>query len=672
MFYLDKNGLAYLWGKIKTALDKKLDKSGGTISSPLMSPLKVERTGTGGNFGSIEFLKNSTSYGHIGIATVDGDVYHVLSDTAQQFAMLDSNNYKSIISTSDSSSAAALSSSDTNYPTVRDIYYGLPNINGSHAYTSGTSIYAPTSTGNTGYELISNGSGAPIWKAPSYAVCSTSASTAAKTASIANFKLVTGATVKIKFTYAHTSSSAATLNVNSTGAKTIYTHSGTSNVSVTSSHSWRAGEIVEFVYDGSYWVAVSSDNGFVEVSSVGMQNALNGKLDGSWSDANGGYANIGELSLDVSDTYNTVFGNLGSDNEFVGLYEVAEQVSANRDTKAPKSHASTATTYGIGTSSNYGHVKLSDSTSTTSGASAGVAATPTAVKAAYDKANIKKCSTTGYGGYDIIPSNSSGSGIFLGGELGFEYEEDYYNYPTNILGAGLGCVNYGIDTTNVIYAGQYLLFGNSNSIHCGKYNLDRDAYIDVGKGTSSERSNAFRVDTQGRGYFAVSVSGTGADYAEQWEWSDGNPNNEDRVGYFVSFNGAKIRFANKNDDLRKVGIVSARPAVVGDDYDDEWQGKFLTDEYGRYLTKTIEEDGQTREVFVLNPEYDPTQEYIPREKRKEFSKIGTHGKLVVRDDGTCQVDGYCRPTDGGIATASDNGFYVMERINDTLIRVYLR
>ena len=55
-----------------------------------------------------------------------------------------------------------------------------------------------------------------------------------------------------------------------------------------------------------------------------------------------------------------------------------------------------------------------------------------------------------------------------------------------------------------------------------------------------------------------------------------------------------------------------------------------------------------------------------------IGEVGTHGKLVLKDDGTCQVDGYCRPTDGGIATASNNGFYVMERINDTHIRVYLR
>ena len=57
--------------------------------------------------------------------------------------------------------------------------------------------------------------------------------------------------------------------------------------------------------------------------------------------------------------------------------------------KAPTNHAVSTTTYGAGTGSNYGHVKLSDSTSSTSGASSGIAATPAAVKAAYDLANGK-------------------------------------------------------------------------------------------------------------------------------------------------------------------------------------------------------------------------------------------------------------------------------------------
>lgn len=69
---------------------------------------------------------------------------------------------------------------------------------------------------------------------------------------------------------------------------------------------------------------------------------------------------------------------------------------------AKRNHASSDTTYGTGTSSNYGHVKLSASTSSTSGENDGVAATPSAVKAAYDFANGKAdkshaSSTTAYG-----------------------------------------------------------------------------------------------------------------------------------------------------------------------------------------------------------------------------------------------------------------------------------
>lgn len=47
--------------------------------------------------------------------------------------------------------------------------------------------------------------------------------------------------------------------------------------------------------------------------------------------------------------------------------------------KAPTSHASSATTYGVGNSSYYGHVKLSDSTSSTSSTTGGFAATPKAI-----------------------------------------------------------------------------------------------------------------------------------------------------------------------------------------------------------------------------------------------------------------------------------------------------
>lgn len=69
--------------------------------------------------------------------------------------------------------------------------------------------------------------------------------------------------------------------------------------------------------------------------------------------------------------------------------------------KAPTSHASAATTYGTGTSDYFGHVKLSDSVSSTSGADSGIAASPAAVKKAYDLANAVK---------DVTPSNLTISG----------------------------------------------------------------------------------------------------------------------------------------------------------------------------------------------------------------------------------------------------------------------
>lgn len=58
--------------------------------------------------------------------------------------------------------------------------------------------------------------------------------------------------------------------------------------------------------------------------------------------------------------------------------------------RAVTNHASTGTGYGTGNSSNYGHLKLSDAVNSTSGVSGGVAATPAAVKTAYDLAAGKQ------------------------------------------------------------------------------------------------------------------------------------------------------------------------------------------------------------------------------------------------------------------------------------------
>lgn len=56
-----------------------------------------------------------------------------------------------------------------------------------------------------------------------------------------------------------------------------------------------------------------------------------------------------------------------------------DSITGLTNSKAPKMHASDTPIYGVGTDTQYGHVLLSDSTSSTSGAAAGIAATPAAV-----------------------------------------------------------------------------------------------------------------------------------------------------------------------------------------------------------------------------------------------------------------------------------------------------
>ena len=214
-----------------------------------------------------------------------------------------------------------------------------------------------------------------------------------------------------------------------------------------------------------------------------------------------------------------------------------------------------------------------------------------------------------------------------------------------------------------------------------------DALI-IGNGTSSSQSNAFRVTYAGGVYGKAAYNSTGADYAEMFEWEDGNPNGEDRRGLFAYIVGDKIRLATATDtDRRRMGIISAYPAVVGDNFDEDWHGKYLTDIYGKPLTQTVhhdavyDENGEcimeecNSEELIINPDYDPEMEYVPRAQRKEYAYWSFIGKLVVRDDGTCVEGGYCYPGTDGIATAcidSDKGYYVMERLDDNHVRVLVR
>ena len=216
--------------------------------------------------------------------------------------------------------------------------------------------------------------------------------------------------------------------------------------------------------------------------------------------------------------------------------------------------------------------------------------------------------------------------------------------------------------------------------------------FEVGNGPDHwNRSNAATVDWSGNAWYAGAVTSNAADYAEFFEWLDGNPDNEDRVGYLVALDGEKIRFANPGDEI--LGIISANPAILGDNYECDWNGKYLTDEFGRILYDKVEEfidipkvDEETGETTIekkslgffdhprINPDYDPEQEYINRRNRSEWAMVGMLGKLFVRDDGTAQINGYVSAGEGGIATASTEktNMRVLSRVNDHVVKVLLK
>ena len=93
-----------------------------------------------------------------------------------------------------------------------------------------------------------------------YATCSTAASTAAKTVTCTGFSLVTGARIAVRFSNTNTATN-PTLNVNSTGAKSIYYRNSAITAAVLA-----ANRIYEFVYDGSQYELVG------DLSVVGTVN----------------------------------------------------------------------------------------------------------------------------------------------------------------------------------------------------------------------------------------------------------------------------------------------------------------------------------------------------------------------------------------------------------------
>lgn len=152
--------------------------------------------------------------------------------------------------------------------------------------------------------------------------------------------------------------------------------------------------------------------------------------------------------------------------------------------------------------------------------------------------------------------------------------------------------------------------------------------------------------------------GDGAGYCEYFETTDGKAID---VGCTVCLDNGKVRVAGLLDN--PIGVVRPKSEsegisnIIGNSYEDQYQGKWDRDEFGRikkesYTWVEWEQDGKivgyredelpddvippenARRIlniqYKYSPGYDPALAYEPRSKRPEWVLVGLLGQMPIK------------------------------------------
>lgn len=246
--------------------------------------------------------------------------------------------------------------------------------------------------------------------------------------------------------------------------------------------------------------------------------------------------------------------------------------------------------------------------------------------------------------------NSAGSGSCSGGGASIQG----IGSMDNSMGGHL--VYIGAQPTNAEYSTSSLVLSNS-SFHAGgltdcliigyqgnfqSWSEHKGQLLVVGQNCSGDvrdmygddyrlivsngdYQDVFKVTSTGTVYCNGSVNANGADYAEYFEWEDGNTEKENRTGLFVSLHKNKIRIAKSQNEYI-VGIVSTNPSIVGNNGEDRHTNK--------------------------------------------WGIVGLLGQIPVKDNGLC-VPGEMCSVENGIAIPG-NKYYVMERLDNNTIKILFK
>ena len=186
----------------------------------------------------------------------------------------------------------------------------------------------------------------------------------------------------------------------------------------------------------------------------------------------------------------------------------------------------------------------------------------------------------------------------------------------------------------------------------------------------------FNLRGDGNAYADGSWSGSGADYAEFFETTDGKAIT---LGTTVVLDGGKIRASTDGDAqtsilgvIRPKGVMHKASMTIGNTAWNHWTDKYLTDDFEQYIMEehtvtewyekneqgenilqsfetdkipsnvtppsdavvvSVEKDGENKGQKLkrkkLNPSYDASKVYVNREGRDEWQVVGLLGQVRI-------------------------------------------
>ncbi|WP_417821349.1 peptidase G2 autoproteolytic cleavage domain-containing protein [Terasakiella sp.] len=148
---------------------------------------------------------------------------------------------------------------------------------------------------------------------------------------------------------------------------------------------------------------------------------------------------------------------------------------------------------------------------------------------------------------------------------------------TQLIHHATGVENLRLWATNASYASAMQRF------YAARVQSPDYSYIQCYSSGGADLDCMIRPDNA---YHDGAWSANGADFAEYFEWADGNPTNEDRSGWAVVLENGKIRKALAAEI--PFGVISARPTVVGDAAELKWADKYLKDDFNKYIMEDYE------------------------------------------------------------------------------------